>query len=1224
MRILSIAGQNLASLAERFEIDFAAAPLSGAGLFAITGETGAGKSSVLDAMCLALYGDAPRLAQGVASDKVPDPAGDQINAHDPRSMLRRGAATGWAKVRFTGSDGEDYEAGWTARRARDRADGRLQQAGRSLVRLSDGASWGQATDVDARIVALTGLSYAEFRRTVLLAQGDFDAFLRADTNERAALLEKITGTGRYRRISVAVRARHDAATNDRDGLLLRRGEHRLMPEDERLGRQEEQAALHARLGETAARRAALAAARALHGAHATAAARLAEAEAAATRARTDSAGAGADRDRLALHDRAEPLRAGWQAADNAARQAVAAGAARERAEIAVAAAETAATAAGAGAAAAQAAHDAAEAGFKDYAPLWDRAADLDSQIRQAGVLTAQAEAAAKTAGDTATEAAARHAALAAQEAQARTAADTATTDLARLAAALPLADRWDEAQRALRARDAAGAERTTAEARAAEQEQAAAEVETALEGLDDEDSADRENRERILSDLQGLTAARDTLDTTRPQARLAAVTQLADRLGELDRAAEAWGDAVAGQDAAAGLVAEAETRAAAAGAEGDAFRSAAAMAEAQVAALSAPAERAGLAVSDMARHLRQSLAAGEPCPVCGATDHPAADAALAAIAASLRADLDTARETARTAQAGALAAGLTAARATAARDAALREAETAAAQARTALDRWTKALPAARALDGCPLLPDRPERLPKALDQVAALRNAAADDLDRLDGLRRQISALDGDRDGLTRRIDARGADRNGLTERLADHRRQALLARGSVAEQDRRLAEAAAILSPLLDPLDPAADPAALVAAVADARSRAATAAALLADLAPRLATAAESDRQAAVQAANLANLARTRQDEAAMLQSDRAGLLGGEATESHRTRINAQRLAAQTAAVAARDADAEARRALAEVLGRVAAARTEAETAVAALAGADARLTADCRDAGLDPAALAPLLSTPRGEIDAQRLRLRALDNALTAAEAALAQRAADLAAATAALPAESAATLDTALAEADRDSQTGQQRLGAIATELAEDDRRRALLADLETAIAAAEADLAVWKAVDAAVGSANGDRFARIAQRVTLDVLVDSANHHLADLNPRYRLRRAEGLSLQVEDRDMGNEPRATRSLSGGERFLVSLALALALSRMGGRGGLAGMLFIDEGFGALDAESLDLAIDALERLQSQGRSVGVISHVEAMKDRIPVRIRVQKQGGGRSVVRVEGSG
>jgi exonuclease SbcC len=102
--------------------------------------------------------------------------------------------------------------------------------------------------------------------------------------------------------------------------------------------------------------------------------------------------------------------------------------------------------------------------------------------------------------------------------------------------------------------------------------------------------------------------------------------------------------------------------------------------------------------------------------------------------------------------------------------------------------------------------------------------------------------------------------------------------------------------------------------------------------------------------------------------------------------------------------------------------------------------------------------------------------------------------------------------------------------------------------------------------------------------------------------------------------MGDQLRATRSLSGGERFLVSLALALALSGLEGRDSFVDTLFIDEGFGSLDAETLDLAVDALETLQGRGRKVGVITHVAAMIDRIAVQVRVEKRGNGRSVVRV----
>jgi exonuclease SbcC len=133
----------------------------------------------------------------------------------------------------------------------------------------------------------------------------------------------------------------------------------------------------------------------------------------------------------------------------------------------------------------------------------------------------------------------------------------------------------------------------------------------------------------------------------------------------------------------------------------------------------------------------------------------------------------------------------------------------------------------------------------------------------------------------------------------------------------------------------------------------------------------------------------------------------------------------------------------------------------------------------------------------------------------------------------------------------------------------------------------------------------------------------ANRHLADLKPRYCLVKTGELGFHVIDNDLGEERRSTRSLSGGERFLVSLALALALSGLGGRQTFADTVFIDEGFGSLDADSLDVAIDALETLQSQGRNVGVISHVETMKDRIPVQVRVVKQGAGRSVLKTFGA-
>ncbi|OHZ43572.1 SbcC/MukB-like Walker B domain-containing protein [Agrobacterium vitis] len=210
----------------------------------------------------------------------------------------------------------------------------------------------------------------------------------------------------------------------------------------------------------------------------------------------------------------------------------------------------------------------------------------------------------------------------------------------------------------------------------------------------------------------------------------------------------------------------------------------------------------------------------------------------------------------------------------------------------------------------------------------------------------------------------------------------------------------------------------------------------------------------------------------------------------------------------------------------------------------------------------------------IVALRQRLRKLDDDVISARAALDSRRKDHAEAEAAgLPEDPPEPLTSALSALEAAIRTRAERIGGIDSELQRDIAARAALAGLEEEIKQTQSELDVWEAVDHGAGSRSGDKFARVAHTITLDVLVDHANHHLVDLNPRYRLRRAADLALQVEDRVMGDEACATRSLSGGERFLVSLALALALSRMGGKGGLASTLFIDEGFGSLDAGSLD---------------------------------------------------
>jgi len=168
--------------------------------------------------------------------------------------------------------------------------------------------------------------------------------------------------------------------------------------------------------------------------------------------------------------------------------------------------------------------------------------------------------------------------------------------------------------------------------------------------------------------------------------------------------------------------------------------------------------------------------------------------------------------------------------------------------------------------------------------------------------------------------------------------------------------------------------------------------------------------------------------------------------------------------------------------------------------------------------------------------------------------------------------------------------------------------------------------VWLTLKALIGEASGGKFRRFAQGLTLEALVRAANGHLDEFARRYRLVQAPGseVGLLVVDRDMGDEMRSVESLSGGESFLVSLALALGLASLAGRRTSIGSLFIDEGFGSLDADTLDRAVSALDAVRARhDRRIGVISHVQGLAEKIGVQVKVVARGGGRSEVRVVSS-
>ena len=189
------------------------------------------------------------------------------------------------------------------------------------------------------------------------------------------------------------------------------------------------------------------------------------------------------------------------------------------------------------------------------------------------------------------------------------------------------------------------------------------------------------------------------------------------------------------------------------------------------------------------------------------------------------------------------------------------------------------------------------------------------------------------------------------------------------------------------------------------------------------------------------------------------------------------------------------------------------------------------------------------------------------------------------------------------------------GEIRQQLKQDADNRQQQQTLMQQIAQMTQQVEDWGYLNSLIGSKEGDKFRKFAQGLTLDNLVHLANQQLTRLHGRYLLQRkaSEALEVEVVDTWQADAVRDTRTLSGGESFLVSLALALALSDLVSHKTRIDSLFLDEGFGTLDSETLDTALDALDALNASGKTIGVISHVEAMKERIPVQIKVKKING-----------
>ncbi len=227
--------------------------------------------------------------------------------------------------------------------------------------------------------------------------------------------------------------------------------------------------------------------------------------------------------------------------------------------------------------------------------------------------------------------------------------------------------------------------------------------------------------------------------------------------------------------------------------------------------------------------------------------------------------------------------------------------------------------------------------------------------------------------------------------------------------------------------------------------------------------------------------------------------------------------------------------------------------------------------------------------------------------------------------ALTEKSVDQLKALLEKLKKDKEQSDISYGSLDTELTQDEKQREGAAKISKEIDTQKKELNRWQTLNVLIGSHDGSKYRGFVQSLAFESLISKADKELEKLSSRYVLAARKGstdLELDVIDNDMGGETRPIDNLSGGETFIVSLALALGLSKMASNKVQIDSLFLDEGFGSLDDENLDRALQALSRINADGKSIGVISHVAKIQSEIPYQIEVIPGMGGASQLKGPG--
>ncbi|WP_343349309.1 AAA family ATPase [Pseudomonas sediminis] len=1125
MKILSLRLKNLNSLKGEWKIDFAAEPFAGSGLFAITGPTGAGKTTLLDAICLALYHRTPRMSTLSASGN---------------ELMTRHTADCLAEVEFE-VKGQGYRAFWSQRRARDKVDGALQAPKVELARIADGEILtDKIREKESLTAELTGLDFERFTKSMLLAQGGFAAFLEANANQRAELLEELTGTEVYGQISQQVYERTKAAEQALGLLKSRAQGMELLDEAQRAELQAEAERLAQEQAPLQAEQQTLLAGQRWREALQRAEQQAGEAAQGLEQAQQRQAAAADDLQRLAASEpaaRLQPLHQAWQQAQHDSQQAEhGLFALREQMQMCA---------------------------ERERQALWQAShhAGHWREQRHVALTQAQHQHAEVQAWLNERSSHARLGELLSgwderftQRAKAEQALQTAQTRQSESAVQLTTLQRQ---------RDEQGVRLTTLQLQVQQARDAEGQQQGALQALlgDAGEAGLRQDwqrlqaRSRVFDRLQQLAQSREALAVQ--------LAELPPRLAELQR------------------------RQAHKNTEINALRERYKALKQQVADKEKLLEQEKR-IQDLEAY-RARLQPGDACPLCGSHEHPAISQYQALNVSATEQALVQCRSE-------------------------LAELESQGANLRDELTRLAAQIEQVQQQQAqaeaqlLPLDQQWQQQLSEhdiRLQDVAELTGVQQQHEQELAALQARLEAAQAQQTELQRLRELReSAER----EQAEAKRQQAVLSR-DLDNTQARLAEQLAHLNALQTELAQQAQE--LLASLQGFASE------LPADgsgwlMQQKAAWHAWQQTQAREQ--QLLELTREaqRQLDEAQTQAEHwqqrwqdAGAPGLATPEPPADPQQALRESAERLAATLRERDglAGSQQAQEALL-----AREQQRLQSCQQAWQQALLSSPFADQAAFEAALLSEDERQRLvqlKVDLERAHTQAA-TLLAAAQAEVQRLSAE--AQTALSPEQLAEQLQTL----QKRLRALSERQGELRAQLQADEARRSSQQALFAEISAQESEQGLWQQLNGLIGSADGAKFRKFAQGLTLDHLIHLANRQLTRLHGRYQLARKGSGELELEVRDtwQADVARDCRTLSGGESFLVSLALALALSDLVSHKTSIDSLFLDEGFGTLDGETLEVALDALDNLNASGKTIGVISHVEAMKERIPVQLRVHK--------------